>query len=418
MHLVALNNTELLMKLWRGKMNHFPPDNPANWPWKVLTGKVWDAFGDMVAKATPYIPSSFDRAPQNPAEKINSGYKAWEWLLLMFRLAPALLRRILPLPYWLNFCKFVRGVQLLQQRRIPPENLRDGTQYLNSFVQEFEDLYCQRREDRIHFVHWCIHMLTHIGPETVRVGPLPCYSQWTMETAIGSLGSEIRQDRDPFANLTQRSLLHAQMNSLRDLGDGYVLLAATDDVARDVTEPEGTAIMDFWKDKGWSNLETWPHAVKRWARLHLPNGQILCSCWIEQRSKQQLRETTIAKICTDIDGKKTTQFGEVQYFFRLRFSDDDIHTLAVVSLLSPPNQQLLDQSLHTVYCCRYQGDTALKVFKVKDFVSVVSMVPDFHIGPDGKVVVPDTERFLVEKPYLDITTFRDEPEDNELNDGN
>ena len=62
-----------------------------------------------------------------------------------------------------------------------------------------------------------------------------------METAIGNLGEEIRQDQDPYANIAQWGLLHAQINSLvamipdalllddksgavphgsRDLGDG------------------------------------------------------------------------------------------------------------------------------------------------------------------------------------------------------
>ncbi|KAJ6528077.1 hypothetical protein B0H19DRAFT_1195027 [Mycena capillaripes] len=37
------------------------------------------------------IPGSFDRPPRNPAEKINSGYKAWERLLYVYGAGPALL---------------------------------------------------------------------------------------------------------------------------------------------------------------------------------------------------------------------------------------------------------------------------------------------------------------------------------------
>jgi len=293
MHLVALNDPDLLIGLWRGTINCYAPDTKENWDWAVLKGKVWEAHGKMIAAATPYIPSSFDRAPRNPAEKINSGYKAWEFLLYLFGLGPALLRNILPETYWRNYCKLVRGIHLLQQRQISPAQLQEGTTMLSEFVREFEELYYQRRPDRIHFIRQSIHLLTHIGPETVRAGPVACYAQWTMETAIGNLGKEVRQDRDPYANISQRGILRAQMNSIRcmmphlDLGDGnkipeggidvggnYIMLRACQEVAMDVSEVEAAAILNFWEDRGWPNRDRWIRAVKRWGRLCLPNKQI------------------------------------------------------------------------------------------------------------------------------------------------
>ena len=55
----------------------------------------------------------------------------------------------------------------------------------------------------------------HIGRETVRAGPLACYAQWTMETVIGNLGNEIRQDLDLYANISQRGFPRAQLNSIQ-----------------------------------------------------------------------------------------------------------------------------------------------------------------------------------------------------------
>jgi len=98
---------------------------------------------------------------------------------------------------------------------ITSEELILGDQLLNEFVHEFEALYYQRKECRIHFVRQSIHLLTHIASETVRAGPLACYAQWTIETAIGNLGQEICQERDPFANLAQRGILRAQLNSIQ-----------------------------------------------------------------------------------------------------------------------------------------------------------------------------------------------------------
>ena len=82
------------------------------------------------------------------------------------------------------------------------------------FALEFEDLYYQCMESRIHFVRHSVHLLMHMGPETFHIGPLACYVQWTLETAIGNLDREIRQDRDIFTNLTQRAVIRAQVNSL------------------------------------------------------------------------------------------------------------------------------------------------------------------------------------------------------------
>jgi hypothetical protein len=101
--------------------------------------------------ATQYLPSSFGRAPRNIAEKINSGYKAWEFIMYLFTLAPALLHGILPTRYWRNHCKFVRGIQLLYQRRISSEQIQEGHRLLCDFHQEFEELYVQRKPERFIF---------------------------------------------------------------------------------------------------------------------------------------------------------------------------------------------------------------------------------------------------------------------------
>lgn len=72
--------------------------------------------------------------------------------------------------------------------------------------------------------------------------------------------------------------------------------------------------------------------------------------------------------------------------------DNEEHTIAVVSMYSPPDLALLEASHYTLWSCSYQGDTALRVIDVQTIVSVVAMVP-----------LPGSERyFVVEKPGLDI----------------
>jgi hypothetical protein len=98
MHLTMLNDPNLLVKLFTGKMDVYEPDDRDTWDWAVFycNKHLWEGHRETVAQATPYIPSLFGCAPQDPAKKINSGYKAWEYQLYVYGLGPALFRHILP----------------------------------------------------------------------------------------------------------------------------------------------------------------------------------------------------------------------------------------------------------------------------------------------------------------------------------
>ena len=299
MHLISLNLTDLLIKLWRGTIDCELSDDRETWDWAVLQGDTWKDHGKSVADATPYLPGSFDRPPRNPAEKISSGYKAWEYLIYIFVLGPALLHGVLPDKYWRNYCKLVKGIRLIHQCHITREQLREAHEILLQFVEEFELLYYQRRGDRIHFCRQSVHALLHIVPEIVRVGPGVYYTQWTMERTIGNLGEEIKQPSKPYANLSQRGVRRSQVNALKamipeleqdmkklprgaiDLGNGYVLLRARDETAQELSGDKETAIRTYFQTV-LGDLEIDTHLrVTRWSRLRLPNGQIARSAWKE-----------------------------------------------------------------------------------------------------------------------------------------
>ncbi len=206
--------------------------------------------------------ASFDRPPQNPAEKISSGYKAWEFLTYFFGLGPGLFYGILPPVYWKNYCKLVAGVRLLHQRLITKKELVHAHSLLHQFVAEFEELYYQRKASRIHFCQQSIHALLHLGPEIPRLGPGSTYTQWPMERSIGNLTEEIKQPSQPYANLAEHGARRAQMNTLMsllpdliptprsshlavDIGDGFVLSMA-DSCARSVSDVEQEAVKSFY----------------------------------------------------------------------------------------------------------------------------------------------------------------------------
>ena len=140
MHLI-LNFANLLMNLWRGKFDCSSTDSRTSWTWVVLQGDIWKTHGQDVANCTPYLPGSFDRPPQNPAEKINNGYKVWEFLLYIFRLGPELLYGVLPRPIWRSFCKLVSGICTTYQCSIARDQLWTAHLHLIEFTAEFETLY-------------------------------------------------------------------------------------------------------------------------------------------------------------------------------------------------------------------------------------------------------------------------------------
>ena len=112
----------------------------------ILTGL--QAHGKTVADAKPYLPGFFDCAPRNPAEKINSGYKAIEYIGYFYVLGPALLHNILPRPYYRHFCMLVCAIRILHQCSISQDDLRRAHWLCMTFVRDYEVLYYGRRTAR------------------------------------------------------------------------------------------------------------------------------------------------------------------------------------------------------------------------------------------------------------------------------
>ncbi len=296
MHLASLNVPNLFLALWRGTISCGKTDSKSSWWWLILgDSAVWKAHGKSVADTTPYIPGSFDRPPRNPAEKLNSGYKAWEFLLYIFGLGPALFYRLLPTEYWVNYCKAVRAMWILLQVEIDLEELREAHSLLSEFSDEYKKLYVQRCTDHIHFVRASIHTPSHMPPETICIGPSVIFSQWTMEQMIGNWGEEIKQHSNLFSNLAKRGLHWCQINALKsmisdlelpevsnprgslDIGDSYLLLTATEVKATQVHDCKAKAIDNYLHSLNPDIDCSRYHCIKWWARVRLPNGQITCS---------------------------------------------------------------------------------------------------------------------------------------------
>ncbi|KAI0312257.1 hypothetical protein OF83DRAFT_1067502 [Amylostereum chailletii] len=422
MHLCALNLTDLLLGLWRCTLECDKNDDRATWDWAALKDPaIWALLGAFVAAIRAYWPGSFDHIPRNPAERINSGYKAWEFLLLVYGLFPVLLYRILPDKYWRNFCKLVFAIRILHQRCITREELIKAHKALIEFEEEYHLLYFQRKVSRIHFVRQSVHQVVHAVPENIRVGPLGLTTQWPMERMIGDLGSEIRQHSKAYANLSQRAARRARDNALKAmvpdlvppegpprgakvLGDGYTLLRAMDQCSRVVRNCEAVALRSYIRGAlSWPEaaVDAWDGSVIRWARLRLLTEQVSWSSWKEvEKGMENVRISRVVKLAIGAEER----FGEVLFYCQLPTvfgsTDGDIETVAVVSLFSRPDTELLEVSYGTALLVCYKGDVKLCVVSVKAIWSVVAMIPlPEHLRIDEPAPIP-TEAYTVGRGYF------------------
>ena len=315
MHQPVINIASLLFDLWCARPGLRKKDSSTHWPWAVLTGDVWDNYGLAVARAAVYLPTSFGRTPRNPQEKISSGYKAWEFLYLLYGEGPGILFNVLPTPYYSHFCKLVRAIRIIYQRMISQEQLILAHKLLLEWCIEFEDIYCERNPNRLHFVRQCVHSLTHLAKETYRLGPLSLSSQWTMERVIGILGSLLRQPSNPFANLAAQAQKMAHINAMVamypsfekakhdprgsiDMGEGYLLLGPKDSEQHHITPGEEEALNAFLSVHQDSE-DVDRKSVCRWGRAKLPTEQIARSRWKElERCSDMARTDRNVKVRT------------------------------------------------------------------------------------------------------------------------
>ncbi|KAG1745052.1 uncharacterized protein EDB91DRAFT_1246564 [Suillus paluster] len=400
MHLAG-NLSDLLLALWCGTMDCAPTDNVDTWDWAVLRDEDgWIAHGKAVEVAGPYLPGSFDRKPQNIAEKMNTDYKTWEFHLYTFGLGPALLYNILPEPYWLNYCKLVRGFQIMSQHSLTAEDLIGAFILLGTWVREFETLYYQLREDHLHFVlpmyppdQSSCDRDSSEGPPNLLVPS----GQWNVlseaSCMVNTLLSIMPDLDEPRKHLS---------DTAADLGDGYALLRKRDRYAKLPVGEEAQAMSDFL-----GPIHPLP-CIKKWSRLLLPNGQIARSAWRERL--RSLDKTWISRnVKLSINGQ--TRFAEVLYYMRLAVADPDADdpddeagyhfiNIAVIQMYSPPDDQLLWLSSQTVISCTLLDEVS--IVNVKKIISVIAMIPHKPRLPSG---ITEDRFFMLEKPGLDIANF-------------
>ena len=144
----------------------------------VLSPEKWSKLGAEVAACAPYLPAHFDVAPRNIALKISSGYKAKEYLTLLFCLAPALFKKYLPADVWECFTLGVNAMRIfLTTSGLTRTQVKAAHRDAVEFVGTFERIFYQRDYRRLHYCRQSLHQFLHAANTILRVGPLWCYSQ-------------------------------------------------------------------------------------------------------------------------------------------------------------------------------------------------------------------------------------------------
>jgi hypothetical protein len=325
MHWGALNMTALFLSLFRGNLKCAETDDMSTWKFAFLQdADDWKAHGAWVGSTSQYLPGCMHRPPRDIAKYDTSGYRAGEFNQWAWNLMPAYALGRLPKPYFCNYCKATSAIRIFYQTiSSEAQRVKAHKLYLE-FVHEFEELYYQRRADRLHFCRPCVHTGVHAVREIEAVGPLPLYSQYTMERSIGILEQDIRQHTSFYANLMQKGLLMAQTNGLSSLfpdlapntalkiprgaqhvGQGYYILRRRERTPHMVHPIERDAIVDglnLWH-ASWGNIwkSSQPHSrhepkIQRWARASLPNGHICRSVYKDGRNIRQARNIKVSII--------------------------------------------------------------------------------------------------------------------------
>jgi hypothetical protein len=327
MHLCGPNLQDLLVPLLRGDSGMcIAPDKEADWPWAVFSDEeLWNLTGADVAEKRSALSTSHGRPPRNPALKLHSGYRTWELIMWLWIIAPGLWHDILPEPYFRNFCLLASNVRRIFDRSHLFADVLTLKENIVEFHSQFEDIYYDRRQDRIHFMRQSLHTLLHTTYKIVRVGPLGLVAQWTIERIIGDLKRQLRNPSEIYAGYTIRGLRQAQLNTLYSLfpqldpsapppvdnalthvlGDGYVLRhpRLTRGKWETPTPNEMQSIEQFIEHnyaEDHRNIIV-PSTVAPWGRLQLPTGQVARSLWRERKLKAEtLRCSRNVKVRTNL----------------------------------------------------------------------------------------------------------------------
>ncbi|KAF8269529.1 hypothetical protein EI94DRAFT_1573913 [Lactarius quietus] len=151
-----------------------------------------------------------------------------------------------------------------------------------------------------------------------------------------------------------------------NFNNGYAFLPHCEDFPSPLTTDKYAILKVYWGRQGW------PNEICRWVKLHLPNGQTVQSVWYESNVNMKLRQMS----CVEFKQEIGMCVAEVLFYFYIRFGETQ-HPLAMISMFSLPDREVLSDSSGTIYLCEpLPSPDGLAIIPVKSIILVISMFPD------------------------------------------
>ncbi|KAH8923909.1 hypothetical protein BT69DRAFT_1364544, partial [Atractiella rhizophila] len=266
------------------------------------------------------------------------------------------------------------------------------------FVVEFEQIYYQNDIKRLHFCRPSVHKLLHLCEQTRRVGPFIYITQWMLERTIGLLGSRIRQHSRPYENLAQETMRQAQCQAIRSidaalilpqtqrppprgaapLGNSFCFLRAREADVQLSCSDERSAVEAYLSH--WHLSDAWNGCFVKWARLQLPNNEIVRSKWKEvQRPSEDVcisrnvkyKRLTFPEVDRAGPPVISIEYAEVIYFLQLKVGTLS-HSLA---LIHPYRGYRRHDPFGVLITCQPALPGDFEVISVKQVEEVVAIIP-------------------------------------------
>lgn len=212
MHLFS-NVTRLLLSHWRGEMPQ--PDFGDQQSW-VLPESLWTIIGEEMISSCESIPTALSQTPRS-IHKSHKSFKAKEFESWTTLFSVPLLYGRLPdycLDHWKVFAQAVRLTNRYEQNDNTISKIRS---LFRTFVYGYEQIYYQGDSNRLRACTSQIHGLLHIADCLSVLGPAFVFSQWSLESFVGTMESSATSKSQINASLYNTLALNENLNHLRHL---------------------------------------------------------------------------------------------------------------------------------------------------------------------------------------------------------
>ena len=127
-----------------------------------------------------------------------------------------------------------------------------------------------------------------------------------------------------------------------------------------------------------------------------------CARNIKVRSIRSITSSLSNGVPTQVVHEDKERFGEVYFFYRIGTEGDQRRPVALISLYSTPDPDLLEVSSGTLLVCRYFGDGSLILVEAQAIKSVIATVPFIEKSEGGRPRCHRGRFFVDEKPGLSL----------------